>query len=310
MATKTTRSKIVTSFCARHGRMLNINDFYKSRNPNHENKVFPYCKECMRDISKKLIKKYGSIEAGIYFTCAEVGIPFTKKAYEVFEQKLNNKQNINNYFGLYLQSLYPYATDAEKEKWTDFGASDVDLKDIKAIVPSSKNIDLERKELELVWGKKFDSEQLAYLEYRFNSYTEGKELKEYEEMTYRNLCKAELDIYLDIDIDNAIKRQIQCAKILHLDSFEVEKERTQIERIIESDIFMMEKEEPAEYYKDKELYQDFRGIGRGWLLEILRPLKNLIVGSKEYPVDNGDLENFDKKVAEALEKESHYDAGC
>lgn len=288
--------KITESYCIGHGRILNIDDFYKSPNPNHENKVLPYCKDCVQKICKSYIKKYGTIEAAVYFTCAEMGIPFVRKVYQNFQERIAKYKNVNNYFGNYLQSLYAIATKGEKEKWVDFGASDVDLKDIKSLQKAEKNIELERQELEIAWGKQYDSEQLIYLEYRFSAYTEGKILQEYEEMTYRNLCKAELDIYEDNDIESALKRQAQCAKILHLDSFEVERKQTLTEQMIESDIYIMEQEEPAEFYENKKLYQDFRGIGRSWVLEVLRPIKNLITGSKEYPIESEDLIDFDQEV--------------
>lgn len=297
------KPKITESYCIRHGRMLDIDDFYKSPNPNHETKVLPYCKSCLQDICKKYIKKYGNIESAIYFTCAEIGVPFVKKAYDAFEERIERYKNVHNYFGNYLQSLYSIQTKADKEKWTDFGASDIDLNDIKSLRKADKAIELERKELEVLWGKQYDSEQLAYLEYRFTAYTEGKILKEYEEMTYRNLCKAELDIYEDNEIDSAMKRQTQCAKILHLDSFEVERQKSLVEQMIESDIFMFEKEEPAEYVENKNLYKDFRGIGKTWVLEILRCVKNLITGSKEYPIEEGDLGYFNNTEKELEDEE-------
>ena len=38
-------------------------------------------------------------------------------------------------------------------------------------------------------------------------------------------------------------------------------------------VWLMENEEPAEYYKDKEMYKDFRGIHAGWIKEILMQQK-------------------------------------
>ena len=54
----------------------------------------------------------------------------------------------------------------------------------------------------------------------------------------------------------------------------------------------MENEEPAEYYKDKEMYKDFRGIHAGWIREIKRPILNLITGSKDYNIEKEDAEEW------------------
>ena len=49
---------------------------------------------------------------------------------------------------------------------------------------------------------------------------------------------------------------------------------------------------PEEYYKDKKLYKDFDGIGEYFQRFVLRPLKNLVLGTterdKEYCVKDGD----------------------
>jgi hypothetical protein len=62
--------------------------------------------------------------------------------------------------------------------------------------------------------------------------------------------------------------------------------------MIEYDIWLMENEEPAEYYKDKEMYKDFRGIHAGWIREIKRPILNLITGSKDYNIEKEDAEEW------------------
>ena len=49
---------------------------------------------------------------------------------------------------------------------------------------------------------------------------------------------------------------------------------------------------PEEYYKDKKLYKDFDGIGEYFSRFVLRPLKNLVLGTterdKEYCVKDGE----------------------
>lgn len=305
---KTPYKRIVQSYCVGCGEMKKIDNFYKSTNEKHKNKVLPFCIDCVESMNTKFIKKYGSIQAGIYFTCAEMGIAFIMRAYLDLEEELNVMTNegkeVNNHFALYLSCLLEYTKRDKRLKIEDFGRSDLDLQDVKRLTSDLQSIKLERSNLETLWGKQYSDEQLAYLEYRFTSYTKDKILEEYEEMTYRNLCKAELDIYENEDIGEAMKRQNQCAKILKLDNFEGEKRKTLVEKTIESDIFLMEKEEPAEFYKDKGLYQDFRGIGKSWVLEILRPLKNLISGSKEYPVSSDEMFAFDEREKEIIANEN------
>ena len=77
-------------------------------------------------------------------------------------------------------------------------------------------------------------------------------------------------------------QMVQLMKTLHIDDFTNSKEMTMAEKIIESQIAWMEEEEPAFHYKDLEKYKDFTGKENYMYNHVLRPLKNLLVGSKEY----------------------------
>jgi len=44
---------------------------------------------------------------------------------------------------------------------------------------------------------------------------------------------------------------------------------------------MISKYTPEEYYKDKKLYKDFDGIGEYFKRFVLRPLKNLQLGTTD-----------------------------
>lgn len=53
------------------------------------------------------------------------------------------------------------------------------------------------------------------------------------------------------------------------------------EKTIGEQIAMIENYCPAEFYKDKKLFKDFDGLGKYFERFILRPLKNLLLGTKE-----------------------------
>ena len=291
------------SYCLRHRRYLATNEFYKSINPKHDSGYLPYCKTCIDKMVTDFLKKYGSLEAAIYYTCAEMGVPFIQKAFEACKMATQSMKS-PRFFGFYIEEISKKPTEAQKEKWVDFGASDIALEAIRNSEPSTKSVELQEAELQLAWGKEYNSEQLAYLEYRYTSYTQDKVLSEYEESVYRNLCRAELDIYERNDLDNATKRQSQCAKLLKLDQFMNSENKSVIERMLENDIVIMEQYEPAEYYKNKKLYKDFRGIHSSWVLEILRPIKNLVTGSKEYPIEEEDMDVFEDTMEEMEDDET------
>jgi hypothetical protein len=294
--------KPVESFCIKCGRMLPIEDFYKSPNPNHALGVQPYCKSCANGLTNSYLKKYGNMEAAIFFTCADMGVPFIKKIYDTFSARLK-ELNISSYWGNYTSGFQANRSKAEKEAWVSFDATDVDYKDIVSIQKSEKALLQEKEDLKYRWGEDKDLKQLAYLESRWSAYVKDKELDVAQEQLYRNLCLAELDIWEGNDVDKAMKRQTEMMKSLGIDKFQAERGKTDAEQMIEYDIWLMENEEPAEYYKDKGMYQDFRGIHRAWVQEIKRPIINLITGSKDYDIEKEDKEDWEERNKEVLENE-------
>lgn len=297
---KGTRIKPVESFCVGCGRMYPIEDFYKSPNPHHANGVQPYCKECSNQLVNEYLEKYGNMEAAIFYTCADMGVPFIKKMYDSYLNRIK-EYKAKSYWGNYTMGFQANRSKAEKEAWKGFDATDVDFRDIASIQKSEKAIQEELKELKYRWGEDKSIQQLQYLESRWSAYVNNKELDVAQEQLYRNLCLAELDIWESRDVDKAIKRQSDMMKALGIDKFEVERRKTDVERMIEYDIWLMENEEPAEYYKDKGMYQDFRGIHAQWVKEIKRPILNLITGSKDYDIEKEDKEEWEQDNKEFLD---------
>lgn len=295
--------KPVESFCLRCGRMLPIEDFYKSPNPNHKLGVQPYCKGCANDLVNMYLKIHGSMEASIYYTCADMGMPFIRKLFVSYMDKIKSFKATANYWGNYTNQFQQNRSKAEKEAWKNFSATDVDYKDIAQIQKSEKAIEQEQEELRYKWGEDKDTKELQYLENRWAFYVTSKELDVAQESLYRNLCLAELDIWEGNDVDKAIKRQVDMMKALGIDKFEVDRGKTQAEQMIEYDIWLMENEEPAEFYENKGMYKDFRGIHSSWVREIKRCVINLITGSRDYDIEESDKEAWEERNKDELSDE-------
>lgn len=276
------------SFCVKCGRPYPIDYFYKSPNPNHTKGVLPYCKDCCNEMIHKNLKTHGSLESALWFTCAEVGVPFLIKIYEKVETKISNqkrKPGIKyNYMGNYMSIMY--ANKQNVDVWETFADTDVALGEVKKVKKQEESIKESMAELELDWGR-YEVEELQLLEYMFSEYTRGLEtMTVAQERLYRDLCLVELrKRKKDEDKENTKEEQkqiIELMKTLKIDDFKVEKEKSMIDRMLESQIAYMEQEEPAEHYKDLEKYCDFMSIGKYMYNHVIRPFKNVLLGSKEY----------------------------
>jgi len=279
-------------YCIGHDRVLPISEFWDSTNQFHPNGKFTYCKECVKEMFNKYLTKTGSLEASMYFTLATIGYPFVRKLYETFEKQLKDKRENGitktdsttyNYVGQYLGMRTMFKIDSLN--WNDFSDTDVEIGEIKKLRKSEEILAREMDDLKLVWGKNRSIDQIEYLEYRWDVYTTDKDLTDYQESQYRNLCLCELEIFEGDNIDKASIRQRQIAKVLGIDTFQIDKEKTDIEKILESQIAVLEKEEPAEYYKDLKMYYDFMGIKKSWDDHVIRPLRNLLLNEKEYHIE-------------------------
>ena len=278
---------LLESYCIGCGRMYTIENFYKSTSPYHNNKVLPYCKDCCRKMVLDYIKKFGSLECAMWMTCANLGIPFTKRAFEALERTISERGTTTdkyNYVGNYLRCLR--TTKRREDNWKEFADTDVSFGDIATMQKHEQSIKQEMEKFKLDWGYQ-EVEDYQFLEYRFEYYTADLgELKPSQETLYRRLCLVELAIRkkdeAHEDTKDEQKQLIQLMKTLEIDDFQNTKDMTMAEKIIEAQIAWMEEEEPAFHYKDKEKYRDFCGIGAYWEDHVKRPLRNLLTGSKEY----------------------------
>jgi hypothetical protein len=272
------------SYCLNHEKQLPVTKFYPSKNPNHHG-YMPFCKDCCTKVYQRHYEEFKDLESAIWFTCADVGIPFIKSAYGTVKRKVSGEQvKRENAFDAYVSAL-KNSKAADAGTWKEFSDTDAPFGDIRTAVDLGEERQEEIEKLRLAWGEDATVDDLGFLEWRFLTYTSGIETTEYQVSRYRDLCMCELRIKKNIDTQTNMKLKASIAKELGIDKFEIEREKTEVEKYIENDIYMMEKYEPAEYYKDKELYKDFLGIHKYWIDWVLRPVRNLVVGSKDYDVD-------------------------
>lgn len=290
MATIIRKERPITeSFCIRCNRPYDIKKFYKSDNPNHANKVVPYCTTCCKTIYQNYYNKYGDIKLALWSTCAEIGIPFIQKVYDGLMEKIEKEKeegtlsSTYNYWGQYYVTFL--ALKKKSDKWDCFGQTDVDRSSM-----TSNDEETQRKlniqDLILDWGEQSD-EDYAYLEYRWGFYTDDIKLTPAQESLYRKLCIAELRYKKEVDMGNSGKEEqdmvLKLMKTLKLDNFTQKKEKTLTEQMLEHQIWEIENTEPCEC-EDLEKYKDFCNIEADWFKYVVSAVKNLIAGTKEYPL--------------------------
>ena len=257
-------------------------EFYNSWSNFSDGKV-PYCKKCLQKIFEYYKNETNSEKTAAYFTLMKIDTPLIE---EIFDSVVNKKGSFN--LSTYMAELQK--RDSNKDIWQDFSGTDVELKDIsevKTIAERKKEINA----LEKKWGIQDCIEDYDFLEETFDRYTNNiKFVNPQQEDLYKDLCRDRLLLRKINDnryggeetIDKVQNRIGKTMSTLKLDLFEKQAEKSDIEKILEKQIWEIENTEPAEVV-DKNEYKDFLNIESDWGNHILRAIRNLLTGSKDYP---------------------------
>ncbi len=264
-------------------------EYFISWSPFHANGRVPYCKECCNKMFQYYLDETKSAQSALYYTLMKMDVPFIKDIYEkVNEMSVSGDVNGRKTaisIGSYMNTIRKYTKN--KEIWSDFSATDVDISDIDSKIQTREVKKKEMDKFILDWGQQPNLEDYQFLEYRYDVYTEGRELTPSQETLYRKLCLAELSARRkEANQDSSKEDTEQIMKLmskLKIDNFEERKEKSDIERILEKQIWEIENTEPAEVVS-KEEYKDYLNIEKDWGKHILRAVKNLLTGSKDYPM--------------------------
>lgn len=120
------------------------------------------------------------------------------------------------------------ALKKKTDKWDSFGVTDVDKSEAIVDVNQEKLRKEKLKQFILDWGEQ-DEDDYAYLEYRWDFYTEDINLTPAQESLYRKLCISELDYRRAKEKDETGKEQqesiLKLMKTLKIDNFTQKKEK-------------------------------------------------------------------------------------
>lgn len=258
--------------------------FIQSLSPVHD-RFLPLCRTCLTARFKSYKSVLNSDGGALWCVCSEMSYPVIKKYYDMALEKQDNDNR--NLFMIYHSILKDEGFQINGFWQSDMMLDDIielDTKTDEIAEDKEKAVDL--AEQERIWGK-FEEEDYELLNDLFARYTKDLfSLDTVVELRYRDLCKAELskrkadesgDINAIAKAQENIKKMLELLKLNNFQS----NTKTEVEKTLEYQIAMMEKYKPAEL-EDITVYEDYCGCHH---LEeqLMRPLRNLIAGSREYP---------------------------
>ena len=278
-------------------------EFFSSWSPFHSNGKVPYCKECCNKMFQYYLNETKSAKTALYYTLMKIDIPFIKSIYEIVNDRSlsgdkNGKRTPIN-VGTYVNELRRYSKN--KEIWSDFSATDVDITEVDAKIQTAEIKQKEMKQWEIDWGIQDEVCDYEFLNDTFNRYTKGVEfVNPQQEDLYRDLCRDRLLLRKindnryngDETIDKVQNRISKTMATLKVDQFESNKPKTASEQSFFAKIAQIEQTKPADLYKEPKKYKDFNKLRKYEEDMVLRPLLNTLCGHRDFDINIEDAERY------------------
>lgn len=277
-------------YCVKCGRFqlkkdfnLNYNKYLKEYNDGR----MLYCNSCAKDISQDIMSDYGVFELGLRAVCTYFNMPIVEEAIVKLKDLYDSRPKEPNWnwvtqYGAMLKEL-----NILDSYWDNLSGNSLAFDEtFRQLKENELKV---MTELNNLWGDR-TLKEYEFLNSRWYKYTDGLRLTTAQASLYRQLCVQELyirqneknkDTIRDIkDIQGEIMKLMNK---LGIDKFE-SNDKSLDEKMLESQIEYIEREEPSDHYEDLEMFKDYRGIGKYFEDNIIRPFRNLLLNSKDYKI--------------------------
>ena len=259
--------------CKKNNGVLPDKDFYSTANEDffHNGKL-PICKNCLK---KYVYKDNKEIDLDKFKNILQIfDIPFYEKEWDISVSCKNET------IGSYMKNVYLNYKD---KHWKDG-----DVADKKLIYDESDIGRLSERELLNKWGSGFTLDELQWLENNYYNWTTNTDCKKFNiQKLVKLICIKELDIRIARQNGKPTDKLEKSLLELMNNSNLTPKTMSAMNETDSAKRYGMwlsdiEQEEPAEFFKNKSIYEDFDGIKDYFDRFVLRPLRNLLCNTREF----------------------------
>lgn len=278
--------------CCQCGTALPQKSFYKTYSDFYSGiSHLPICKDCFTRKYHEYCILYGSHKMAMQRMCMSFDIYFSETLFDKYDdgtdavignyiKELNMKQNKGRTFEDTIKSGNIFAdlqNDSPISRRTR--VNDIHYED------DDNSGDIRKKDITR-WGEGFDYEDYKMLNAHYEYLTQSNPEYDNNQIIFiTDLCYQKMQQMKSLRegrIDDYNKLTEQYRKTFDKAGLNVARESDSKEDVlIGVSAEIIEQYTPAEYYLNKKLYKDFDNIGEYIKRFILRPLKNLMTGTKE-----------------------------
>lgn len=301
-------------YCRRCMKFLSADNFYNAVDGGlvDTSGKFSVCKKDVQEIYDIVYTTTNSMEKTIHRLCQIFNVKFTNEALDAtkahIQTLLDSGKNVSAIFSIYLMKLI-----ATKKSMDKGGINDFQYEDITTIF-TEKQINTAEipipPEVVAFWGKDQTRGDIEFLEAEYANFKQTHKADTHaEKVLLRQVCFTLLDIKkarLNLDpTDKLVKELQELMKNLAISPNIAKANANAGMDSFGLWIEDIERNEPAEWLKSDPRGQIYRDIGNTeeyFQKYIVRPLKNFILGSRDFNVDeseeiekefnDGEIENF------------------
>ncbi len=300
--TTKTGMQISEAYCRKCCKMKKPNEFYSAVDLYLDgNGLMSICKECCQQIYNGFYLSEKSIERAMLKTCRLLNLKYDENAIEAAKQQIETMKargtESDNFFGLYKARLL-----TSMKLCIQDDRSNVDLtfqEDTPAMILSDNDIEFQNTnyDLKYFWGSNLTEDDYIFLENEMAAW-KGKHKCDTraDETLLKEICLAILDIRKKRESDQPTAKQVEdLQKLMKTAGVDPSKASSansgKAQETFSSFIKTIEENEPADYFKDKDLFKDFDNIDFYFKKYVTRPLKNFITQSRDFNVDTEDSDD-------------------
>lgn len=276
-------------------------DFYKSNSVIFSGiKRMCVCKDCLVDLYGDYVSRCNDTKQAVLKVCERFDVYFDDNLFYAVEQQAKAKGSIliqiyfqkvnslNQYSGLTYENI------VRMESKISVDNEDTDSE----IVKNSA----------LKWGR-LAKDDIEFLESNYFQWTTRHQCQSRaEEILFEEICQIQLDIKKTRESNGDVVKKVEAlqklmtsANIRPLDQNAINSADSTL--MMGTIISTIEKNDPCEFFDEyrKKQYSDFMGYKKYFDNWVIRPLKNLMTGSKDFNIDTSSkigVENIKNEVVE------------
>jgi hypothetical protein len=296
--------EITTCYCRKCMKTLPGTEFYDSVDKSRidSNGKFSVCKDCIQKIYSELYDETQSIEKALHSLCIMMNVKYSNEAAAAtktnIETLMTGGKNINSVFGIYKSRLISVNPSMDKSTVEDLTYRDVGTIFTTEVI-NTKEIPIPM-EVIVFWGKDIPRKDIEFLEGEYTNFKNSHKADTYAEIVLlKQICYTLLSIKNlranNDDTGDAVKELQALMKTVAVSpnslSAGVANKGAETFGLWIQDI---EREEPAQWLKSDprgEIYRDVGDVEEYFQKYIVRPLKNFIMSSKDFNVDDNDIDD-------------------